>query len=126
VRLLRLPSAVQRRVAAGVLSAGHARALLAVDDPDRQDALATRVVAEGISVRGLEELVAVGPTPRSAQRGRRTIELPAELAALADVLAERLETRCKVELGRRTGRLVIEFASVDDLRRVVATMGIGD
>jgi ParB family chromosome partitioning protein len=122
IRLLRLPAAVQRRVAAGVLSAGHARALLAVDDADMQERLAGRVVAEGISVRGLEELVAVGETPVTPSRTSRTREVPEDLVSIADRLAERLETRCSVAMGARRGRLTIEFASREDLRRILAAI----
>jgi ParB family chromosome partitioning protein len=122
IRLLRLPAAVQRRVAAGVLSAGHARALLAVDDADMQERLAGRVVAEGISVRGLEELVAVGGTPVTATRTSRTREVPEDLVSIADRLAERLETRCSIAMGARRGRLTIEFASPEDLRRIMAAI----
>jgi len=122
IRLLRLPAAVQRRVAAGVLSAGHARALLAVDDADMQERLAGRVVAEGISVRGLEELVAVGETPVTATRTPRTREVPEDLMSIADRLAERLETRCSIAMGARRGRLTIAFASPEDLRRIMAAI----
>lgn len=123
LRLLQLSPPVQRRVAAGVLSAGHARALLAVPDPERQDVLAARVVAEGISVRGLEELVAVPDEPPTTARPRRrsTIVAPG-LHEIADRLSERFETRCRVELGRRKGRVVVEFASLDDLQRILDLM----
>jgi ParB family transcriptional regulator, chromosome partitioning protein len=122
IRLLKLSPAVQRRVAAGVLSAGHARSLLAVEDPDRQDRLAARVVAEGISVRGLEELFAVGggePTPPAVHRNRPTAP---GLVDLAERLSDRFETRVRVDLGRRKGRITVEFASMDDLRRIVDIM----
>jgi ParB family transcriptional regulator, chromosome partitioning protein len=122
IRLLRLPAGVQRRVAAGVLSAGHARALLSIEEPTAQEALAARVVAEGISVRGLEELIAVGPAPRPTPRQSRPREVPPELAQISERLAERLETRCTVEVGRRSGKLVIEFASAEDLRRMIAML----
>ncbi|MEO9322343.1 ParB/RepB/Spo0J family partition protein [Nocardioides sp. C4-1] len=123
IRLLRLSPAVQRRVAAGVLSAGHARSLLGVDDPARQDRLAQRVVAEGISVRALEEIVAVGdagdePTPRQTRRK----PVAPGLADLAERLSDRLETRVKVDLGQRKGKITVEFASLDDLRRIVDIM----
>ena len=72
IRLLRLPPTVQRRVAAGVLSAGHARALLAMDDPAHQERLAQRVVAEGLSVRSIEELVAIGETGTNGRKPRRS------------------------------------------------------
>jgi ParB family chromosome partitioning protein len=118
LRLLKLGPAVQRRVAAGVISAGHARALLAVPDPDLQDRLAQRVVAEGISVRGLEEIVAVGETPTKPRAVHRRPVAPG-LADLADRLADRLETRVKVDLGKSKGKVTIEFANVGDLQRIV-------
>jgi ParB family chromosome partitioning protein len=123
IRLLKLSPAVQRKVAAGVLSAGHARSLLAVEDPTVQDRLAQRVVAEGISVRGLEEIVAVGdtgdPEVRRVAHARPTAP---GLVELADRLSDRLETRVKVDLGRRKGKITVEFASLDDLRRIVDVM----
>ena len=122
LRLLKLSPAVQRRVAAGVLSAGHARSLLAIEDPDLQDRLAQRVVSEGISVRGLEEIVAVGETGGSGQRVVRRRPTAPGLSDLADRLSDRLETRVKVELGQRKGKITVEFASLDDLRRIVDVM----
>jgi ParB family chromosome partitioning protein len=126
VRLLNLPVPVQRRVAAGVLSAGHARALLALDDAEAQEELATRIVAEGLSVRAVEELVALAghekPTPRAPRTQR--VSAPA-LTDLADRLSDSFDTRVKVELGRRKGKIVVEFASVDDLERIVGLMAPG-
>jgi ParB family chromosome partitioning protein len=122
LRLLKLSPAVQRRVAAGVLSAGHARSLLAVEDPEIQDRLAQRVVAEGISVRGLEEIVAVGEHKGSGQRVTRRKPTAPGLADLAERLSERLETRVKVDLGQRKGKITVEFASLDDLRRIIDIM----
>jgi ParB family chromosome partitioning protein len=125
IRLLKLSPAVQRRVAAGVLSAGHARALLAVDTHDAQDRLASRVVAEGISVRSLEELVAVGELgtrPAPARRSRPTAPGVDDLAAR---LSDLLDTRVRVDLGRRKGRIVVEFASLPDLERIVAIIDPG-
>ena len=124
IRLLNLPVPVQRRVAAGVLSAGHARALLTLDDAGAQDALATRIVAEGLSVRAVEELVALaGQEKPSASRPApsRRVSAPA-LTDLADRLSDNFDTRVKVELGRRKGKIVVEFASVDDLERIVGLM----
>jgi ParB family chromosome partitioning protein len=122
LRLLKLSAPVQRRVAAGILSAGHARTLLAVDDPGRQDALAARVVAEGISVRGLEELVAVGPADAAAARVVRKAPVAPRLVEIAERLSERFDTRCKVELGRSKGKITVEFASIDDLQRILDLM----
>jgi ParB family transcriptional regulator, chromosome partitioning protein len=122
LRLLNLSPAVQKRVAAGVLSAGHARALLALDDPQAQDRLAQRIVAEGLSVRAVEEIVAVGEAPERAPRRRSAKPHAPGLADLAARLSDRLETRVRVELGRSRGKIVVEFASLDDLERIVATM----
>jgi ParB family chromosome partitioning protein len=123
IRLLKLSPAVQRRVAAGVLSAGHARSLLAVEDPELQDRLAQRVIAEGISVRGLEELVALGETGTGrVRRVPRAKPTAPGLAELAERLSDRLETRVRVDLGRSKGKVTVEFASLDDLRRIVDIM----
>jgi ParB family transcriptional regulator, chromosome partitioning protein len=123
LRLLKLSAPGQRRVAAGVLSAGHARALLTVADPDTQDRLAQRVVSEGISVRGLEETIALGelgddpvaPPRRKAPTSPALLELAGRLSDLYD-------TRVKVDLGRSKGKIVIEYASLEDLERIVAAM----
>ncbi|MCW2774974.1 MAG: chromosome segregation DNA-binding protein [Nocardioides sp.] len=122
LRLLKLTPAVQRRVAAGVLSAGHARALLAIDDADLQDRLAQRVIAEGISVRGLEEIVAVRDQDSRAPRVARTKPYAPGLADLAERLSDRLETRVKVDLGRAKGKITVEFATMEDLQRIVDVM----
>ena len=122
LRLLKLSPAVQRRVAAGVLSAGHARALLTVDDAGLQDRLAARVTAEGISVRGLEEIVSLGTEEESAPRVLRSKPVAPGLAELAERLSDRLETRVKVDLGKAKGKITVEFASLDDLRRIVDIM----
>lgn len=124
IRLLQLPVAVQRRVAAGVLSAGHARALLGLADGRARELLAARIVAEGLSVRATEELVALGVAddpPAAARRRPRALVAPA-LAELADKLSDTFDTRVRVELGRRKGKISVEFATVDDLERIVALM----
>lgn len=123
LRLLKLSPAVQRRVAAGVLSAGHARALLGVEDAETQDRLAGRVVAEGISVRGLEEIVSVGDLgPGAKPATRRKRPTAPGLEDLAARLSDRLETRVKVDLGKAKGRITVEFASLPDLERIVDIM----
>ena len=121
LRLLRLPTPVQRRVAAGVISAGHARALLALDDTDAMDRLATRIVAEGLSVRAVEEIVSVG---EADGRERTRVARPRKpvapgLTEIADRLSDRLETRVRIEAGRSKGKISIEFATLEDLRRIV-------
>ncbi|GAY09654.1 ParB/RepB/Spo0J family partition protein [Pseudonocardia sp. N23] len=124
IRLLRLPVAVQRRVAAGVLSAGHARALLGLEDAGRQEELATRIVAEGMSVRATEEAVLLArsekPAPTRPAR-RKTIQAPGA-ERLAERLSDRFDTRVRVELGQRKGRIVVEFGSVEDLERIAELM----
>lgn len=126
IRLLNLSVPVQRRVAAGVLSAGHARALLGLQDTEAQDELAARIVAEGLSVRATEEQVALHASGAAARKpGRHApthrITAPA-INELADKLSDAFDTRVRVELGRRKGKITVEFASVDDLERIIAVM----
>ena len=121
IRLLKLPVAVQRRVAAGVLSAGHARALLGLDDVDAQEELATRIVAEGLSVRATEEAVVLARNDGRAAKPRQSRGRPepsAGMTELAGRLADRFDTTVKVEMGARKGRLVVEFGSAEDLERI--------
>jgi ParB family transcriptional regulator, chromosome partitioning protein len=124
IRLLKLPVPVQRRVAAGVLSAGHARALLGLDDAGQQEELAARVVAEGMSVRATEEAVVLlrGAAPAAPKRARRRPMQAPGVQDLADRLSDRFDTRVRVELGQRKGRIVVEFGSVEDLERIAALM----
>lgn len=123
IRLLKLPPAVQRRVAAGVLSAGHARALLALDSPASQERLAARIVAEGLSVRSTEELVALGDRDVKAPRSARRRREPGELALrLTQDLSDLFDTRVKVDIGKNRGRITIDFAGEEDLERVLAVM----
>jgi len=127
LRLLKLPPAVQRKVAAGVLSAGHARALLTLEGADEQEHLAQRVIAEGLSVRAVEEIVTIGDTGRKPARNPRAGgRISPALDDLAARLADRWETRVRVQLGQKRGRIVVEFASVEDLERIVATMAPGE
>jgi ParB family transcriptional regulator, chromosome partitioning protein len=125
IRLLKLPVSVQRRVAAGVLSAGHARALLGIEDPGRQEELATRIVAEGLSVRATEEAVVLlrrdSPTSAAKPVRRRPMQAPG-LQDLAERLSDTYDTKVKVELGQRKGRIVVEFGSVEDLERIARLM----
>ena len=125
MRLLRLPPVVQRRVAAGVLSAGHARALLGLDDPTAAEQLAQRIVTEGLSVRTVEEIVAShGPRPARTVAPRAGRHLPL-LDDVASRLSDRLDTRVKVALGKTRGRLTVEFATVDDLDRILSVLDPG-
>ncbi|MFE0251533.1 ParB/RepB/Spo0J family partition protein [Streptomyces sp. NPDC059010] len=130
LRLLRLSPKVQNRVAAGVLSAGHARALLSVEDPEEQERLAYRVVAEGLSVRSVEEIVTLmGSRPQKTQRARgpRAGSVPSPaLTDLATRLSDRFETRVKVELGQKKGKITVEFASPEDLERILSTLAPGE
>lgn len=128
LRLLRLPPLVQRRVAAGVLSAGHARALLGLSDAAAIERLAQRIVAEGLSVRAVEEIVALGAQEDGRRQPRRTragVRNEA-LDDLASRLSDRFETRVKVDLGKQRGKLTVEFASVQDLNRILASLAPED
>lgn len=125
LRLLKLPPTVQRRVAAGVLSAGHARALLGLSDGGAQERLAQRIVAEGLSVRAVEEIVTMGADDAPSDKPvKKTGPKPTSprLEEIASALSERLDTRVKVDLGRRKGKVTIEFASIDDLERIVTSI----
>jgi ParB family chromosome partitioning protein len=126
IRLLNLPIPVQRRVAAGVLSAGHARALLGLDDGDLQDELASRIVAEGLSVRATEELVALAARGHGEKKNARRTTAQRINAPGVDELAGRLsdvfDTHVRVELGRRKGKITVEFGSIDDLERIISVM----
>ncbi|WP_026257012.1 ParB/RepB/Spo0J family partition protein [Actinopolymorpha alba] len=123
LRLLKLPPSVQRRVAAGVLSAGHARAILAAEGEETQEHLAHRVVAEGLSVRALEEIVTLSSgKERRTKVSRRTKPVAPRLADLEHRLADRYDTRVKVDLGKSKGKIVVEFASLEDLERIITLM----
>jgi ParB family chromosome partitioning protein len=110
-----------------VLSAGHARALLGIERSEQQEELATRIVAEGLSVRATEELVALalaeGPSKPAAAKRRAKPHAPA-LTDLAERLSDRFDTRVKVDIGRSKGKITIEFATVDDLERIVGIIGV--
>jgi len=121
IRLLGLPPAVQSRVAAGVLSAGHARAILGLPTADAMDVMAHRVISEGMSVRSTEEAVSLAVNPAAAppKRGASQKRLVPEAAReVADRLSDRLETRVKIDVGRAKGKITIEFATLEDLQRI--------
>lgn len=129
LRLMKLPPAVQRRVAAGVLSSGHARALLGLHDEEQIEELAARIVAEGLSVRATEEAVTLTNQGQKKQNvSRETQETPRsarqeQLAELSDALVDRLDTQVKITLGAKKGRIAIDFASMDDLHRLMELIG---
>jgi ParB family chromosome partitioning protein len=131
MRLLRLPGSVQRRIAARTLSAGHARAVASLEDPVQQERLADRIVAEGLTVRMAEELAQrikngeplLGPDEHARVRVRPTMQAPG-MADLAERLSDRLETRVRVQLGKRKGKVLIEFATLDDLQRICDAIGL--
>ncbi|MFF8096595.1 ParB/RepB/Spo0J family partition protein [Streptomyces sp. NPDC016675] len=130
LRLLKLSPKVQNRVAAGVLSAGHARALLSVEDSEEQERLAHRIVAEGLSVRAVEEIVTLmGSRPQKPQRAKGpragSLVSPA-LSDLATRLSDRFETRVKVDLGQKKGKITVEFASMEDLERILGSLAPGE
>ena len=131
MRLLRLPGSVQRRIAARTLSAGHARAVASLEDPVQQERLADRIVAEGLTVRMAEELAQrikngeplLRPDERARVRVRPAMQAPG-MADLAERLSDRLETRVRVQLGKRKGKVLIEFATLDDLQRICDAIGL--
>jgi ParB family chromosome partitioning protein len=136
LRLLTLPPAVQRKVAAGVLSAGHAKAVLALGDKRSQEQLADRIVAEGLSVRATEEFVRLrtledpeevlggGTNGASSSRPARRVTAPA-LIDLQDDLSDALQARVRITVGARRGKLQVEFGSIDDLERIVGVIAAG-
>ena len=124
IRLLKLPAEVQRKVAAGVLSAGHARALLAIEDETRQLELSNKVINEGLSVRSLEELVSMTkPVDRTKAKVRPGTKTDV-LKGLADQIGDHLSTRAKITIGKGKGVLSIEFGSMEDLKRIAREIGV--
>jgi ParB family chromosome partitioning protein len=128
LRLLKLPPHVQLRIAAGVLSAGHARALLGLPDAAAMERLAQRIVSEGLSVRSTEEIVALGgdEEPRAKRNQPRPGDKNPMLDDIAAQLADRLDTRVKIALGKSKGRVTVEFASLQDLKRILGILAPGE
>jgi ParB family chromosome partitioning protein len=131
LRLLKLPASVQRRIAAGTLAAGHARAVASIADPEQQERLADRIVAEGMTVRMAEEIarrVSLGENLLDGDGTKRLRTRPVPQAPgmidLAERLSDRLETRVRVQLGKRKGKVMIEFATLDDLKRICDAIGV--
>lgn len=122
LRLLKLPPLVQRRVAAGVLSAGHARALLGLSDPAEMEKVAQRIVAETLSVRATEELVALGDESRKKSVKPRVKTADPEMEILAQQIGDRFDTKVKISMGVKKGKITIEFASPSDLKRIINLM----
>lgn len=125
IRLLRLPALVQRRVAAGILSAGHARALLSLQDPAAMERLAQRIVAEGLSVRGVEEIIQSGAAEGQKKKPRKATPVNRHherFDYIADAFADKLDTSVKINVGARKGKMTIEFASVEDLNRIISVL----
>jgi ParB family chromosome partitioning protein len=118
MRLLNLPPAVQRKVAAGVISAGHARALLSLTDDKEIENLANRIVAEGLTVRAVEEIVSTGGAKVKSGGVRSGKIVAPKLKQISDALSDRLDTRVNIELGKKKGKIVIEFATIEDLERI--------
>ena len=118
MRLLNLPPSVQRKVAAGVISAGHARALLSLTDEKEIENLANRIVAEGLTVRAVEEIVSTGGAKVKAGLIRSGKIIAPKLKQISDQLSDHLDTRVSVELGKQKGKIVIEFATIEDLERI--------
>ncbi|WP_205749863.1 ParB/RepB/Spo0J family partition protein [Brevibacterium sp. S22] len=126
LRLLRLPPLVQRRVAAGVISAGHARAILGLRDPEHMEVLAQRIVAEGLSVRASEEAVVLLNRGDSINVSRATTKVAPEFLAVAERLGDRLETKVNISVGKKKGKLSVEFANQEDLDRILGLLGISN
>ena len=118
LRLLNLPATVQRRIAAGVLTAGHARALLSLTNENEIEKLANKIVAEGLSVRAVEELVALGSKSDKPKKVAPTKAPSPLLKEISDQLGDSLDTRVNIELGKEKGKITIEFADLEDLQRI--------
>ncbi|HCK79027.1 MAG TPA: chromosome partitioning protein ParB [Actinobacteria bacterium] len=123
IRLLKLPPAVQSKVAAGVLSAGHARALLGLEDPQQQLAMAEKIIKEGLSVRGVEELIALGRPIRATRKGSQARAAGPDLGELQERVADALDTKVTMSASAKgRGRIAVEFATFEDLRRIVGVI----
>ncbi|NQW65116.1 MAG: ParB/RepB/Spo0J family partition protein [Actinobacteria bacterium] len=118
IRLLNLPPSVQRRVAAGTISAGHARALLGLVDQYEIEKLANRIVAEGLSVRATEEIISLGGKSKTTTTKNKRTTSP-EIKELGVRLSDALDTRVNIEMTQKRGKIVIEFGSLEDLHRII-------
>jgi len=119
IRLMNLPTSVQQKLASGVLSAGHARALLGLSDAGAIEKLASRIVTEGLSVRATEEIISSGaPKGQSAKKPKQTKSASPELQEIAERIGDALDTRVSIQGSAKKGTIVIEFAGADDLKRI--------
>ena len=125
LRLMKLPPLVQRRLASGALSAGHARALLSMSDPSLMEELAQRIVAEGLSVRTVERLIAQGlPSAAGKRPTQRRSSYNPVVVEMTSRLSNRLETPVRIDVGKRKGKITLEFTNIEDLERLLERIGV--
>jgi ParB family chromosome partitioning protein len=123
IRLMNLPTSVQQKLASGVLSAGHARALLGLSDAGAIEKLAARIVTEGLSVRATEEIISSGaPKGQSAKKPKQTKSASPELQEIAERIGDALDTRVSIQGSAKKGTIVIEFAGAEDLKRITKVL----
>ena len=123
IRLMNLPTSVQQKLASGVLSAGHARALLGLSDAGAIEKLATRIVTEGLSVRATEEIISSGaPKGQAAKKPKQTKSASPELQEIAERIGDALDTRVSIQGSAKKGTIVIEFAGAEDLKRITKAL----
>ena len=123
IRLMNLPTSVQQKLASGVLSAGHARALLGLSDAGAIEKLAARIVTEGLSVRATEEIISSGaPKGQSAKKPKQTKSASPELQEIAERIGDALDTRVSIQGSAKKGTIVIEFAGAEDLKRITKAL----
>jgi ParB family chromosome partitioning protein len=123
IRLMNLPTSVQQKLASGVLSAGHARALLGLSDAATIEKLAARIVSEGLSVRATEEIISSGaPKGQSTKKPKQTKSATPELQEIAERIGDALDTRVSIQGSAKKGTIVIEFAGAEDLKRITKAL----
>ncbi len=122
LRLLNLPPSVQKRLAAGTLSAGHARALLGLANPDEMERLANKIINEGLSVRATEELIAIGSAGTKVSGKKSKPRSSGKYQELVEKLEDALDTRVHIQAGKAGGKIVIEYADGQDLQRIVGVI----
>jgi ParB family chromosome partitioning protein len=123
IRLMNLPTSVQQKLASGVLSAGHARALLGLSDAATIEKLAARIVSEGLSVRATEEIISAGaPKGQSTKKPKQTKSASPELQEIAERIGDALDTRVSIQGSAKKGTIIIEFAGAEDLKRITKAL----